>query len=59
MKRNHFSVLMSLEPILISQSKKSVEEKEEDNKIFDRFQFDQVYIGRRGHHGNNEAKIVY
>ena len=37
---------ISLEPILISQSKESVEEKEEDNQIFDQFQFDQVYARR-------------
>ena len=37
---------ISLEPILISQSKESVEEKEEDSQIFDQFRFDQVYARR-------------
>ena len=38
---------ISLEPIPISQSKESVEEKEEDSQIFYQFQFDQVYARRR------------
>ena len=38
---------ISLEPIPISQSKESLEEKEEDNQIFDQFRFDQVYARRR------------
>ena len=38
---------ISLEPIPISQSKESQEEKEEDSQIFDQFQFDQVYARRR------------
>ena len=38
---------ISLEPIPISQFEESVEEKEEDNKIFDQFRFDQVYAMRR------------
>ena len=38
---------ISLEPIPISQSKESLEEKEEDSQIFDQFRFDQVYARRR------------
>ena len=38
---------ISLEPIPISQSEESVEEKEEDSQIFDQFRFDQVYARRR------------
>ena len=38
---------ISLEPIPISQSEESVEEKEEDCQIFDQFWFDQVYARRR------------
>ena len=38
---------ISLETIPISQSKKSLEEKEEDSQIFDQFWFDQVYARRR------------
>ena len=38
---------ISLEPIPISQSEESIEEKEENNQIFDRFWFDQVYARRR------------
>ena len=38
---------ISLEPIPISQSKESVEEKEEDDQIFDQFRFDLVYARRR------------
>ena len=38
---------ISLEPIPISQSEESIEEKEEDNQIFDQFRFDQVYARRR------------
>ena len=38
---------ISLEPIPISQSEESVEEKEEDIQIFDQFRFDQVYVRRR------------
>ena len=40
---------ISLEPIPISQFEESVEEKEEDNQIFDQFRFDQVYGRRRDH----------
>ena len=38
---------ISLEPIPISQSEELVEEKKEDNQIFDQFQFDQVYERRK------------
>ena len=38
---------ISLEPIPISQSRESIEEKEEDGQIFDQFRFDQVYARRR------------
>ena len=38
---------ISMDPIPISQSKESVEEKKEDNQIFDQFRLDQVYARRR------------
>ena len=38
---------ISLEPIPISQSEESVEDKEEDSQIFDQFRYDQVYARRR------------
>ena len=38
---------ISLEPIPISQSEESIEEKKEDNQIFDQFRFDQVYARRK------------
>ena len=50
---------ISLEPIPISQSEESVEEKEEASQNLDQFHFDQVYARRRDPHGNNEARAVY
>ena len=38
---------ISLEPISISQFEELVEEKEEDNQIFDQFRFYKVYAKRR------------
>ena len=39
-------LIMSLEPIPISQFEESIEEMEEDSKIFDHFLFDQMYARR-------------
>ena len=46
-KETTLVLLISLEPILISQSEKSIEQKEEDSRIFDQFRFDHVYARRR------------